>query len=104
MGEAITRCNTLLEKPVRKLFQKFPALDDEVGDVVNTLRYYDTKVEMVRKVRDELRQVYLMWEDIMGLWAACDFSSQTEAEQAIRETYRFAAKHYVKTDNWSLTA
>lgn len=104
MGEAITRCNTLLEKPVRTLFKKFPDLDDEVGDVLNTLRYYDAKVELVRKVRDELRQVYLMWEDIMAVWAACDTADPTAAEHAIRETYRFAAKHFVKTDNWSLSA
>jgi hypothetical protein len=104
LGEAITRCNTLLEKPVRTLFKKFPALDDEVGDVLNTLRYYDAKVELVRKVRDELRQVYLMWEDLMAVWAECDTTNPTEAEHVIRETYRFAAKHFVQTDNWSLSA
>jgi hypothetical protein len=104
LSEAITRCNTLLEKPVRSIFRKFPALDDEVGDVLNTLRYYDTKVEYVRKVRDQLRQVYLIWEDLMAVWAACDTSSATEAEHAIRKTYQFAAKHFVQTDNWSLSA
>ncbi|MDH3240590.1 MAG: hypothetical protein OEO83_07980 [Alphaproteobacteria bacterium] len=104
MGEAITRCNTLLEKPVRTLFKKFPALDAEVGDVLGTLRDYDVKVELVRKVRDQFRQVYLTWEDLMAVWANCDTNSPTEAEYAIRETYRFAAKHFVQTDNWSLSA
>lgn len=104
MGEAISRCTTLLEKPVRAIFAKFDALDGTVGEIVNTLRQYNAQVEYVRKVRDELRQAYLLWEPILGVWAGFDGANTQEAENVIRETYRFAAQNFVQTDNWSLSA
>lgn len=104
MGEAISRCTTLMEKPIRAIFAKFDALDGTVGEIVNTLRQYNAQVEYVRKVRDELRQAYLLWEPILGVWAGFDGANTPEAENVIRETYRFAAQNFVQTDNWSLSA
>lgn len=104
MGEAISRCNTLLEKPIRSIFAKFNQLDGTVGEIVNTLRQYDAQVDYVRKVRDELRQAYLLWEPILEVWAGFDGADTQEAENAIRETYRFAAQNFVQTDSWSLSA
>ena len=30
-------------------------------------------------------------------------AEQSETENAIRETYRFAAQHFVQTDDWSVS-
>ncbi len=103
LREAISRCTTLIEKPVNDIFEKFDALDANSGEILNTLRQYDAQVEYVRKVRDQLRQTYLLWEDILGTWSRVDGMNAPEAEHAIRETYRFAAQHFVQTDNWSLS-
>ena len=103
LGESITRCNTLMEKPVREIFQKFATFDGTIGEILNTLRQYDAQVEFVRKARDELRKDYLLWEEILEVWARCDTAEEDEAENAIRETYRFAAQHFVQTDDWSLS-
>jgi hypothetical protein len=73
------------------------------GEILNTLCQYDAKVEYVRKTRDELRQVYLLWEEILGIWDGCDGSEEADTENAIRESYRFAAQHFVQINDWSLS-
>ncbi len=103
LGESLLRSNTLMEKPVQAIANKFDEFDATIGEILNTLRQYDAKVEYVRKTRDELRQVYLLWEEILGLWDRCDGSEESDTENAIRETYRFAAQHFVQTDDWSLS-
>jgi hypothetical protein len=102
-GESITRCNTLMEKPVRQIFEKFDTFDLTIGEILNTLRQYDAQIEYVRKTRDELRQVYVLWEEIFEVWDRCDDAEEAEVENAIRATYRFAAQHFVQTDDWSLS-
>ena len=90
-----------MEKPAQATSDKFDEFDATIGEILNTLRQYDAKVQYVRKVRDELRQIYLLWEEILGIWERCDDAEQSETENAIRETYRFAAQHFVQTDDWS---
>lgn len=103
LGESITRCNTLMEKPIQDVFNKFEFFDGAISEILNTLRKYDAQIEFVRKTRDELRQVYILWEDILEIWARCDAAEEADTENAIRETYRFAAQHFVQTDDWALS-
>jgi hypothetical protein len=103
LSESITRCNTLMEKPIRDIFEKFEFFDVTIGEILNTLRKYDAQIEFVRKTRDELRQVYILWEEIFELWDRCDVADEAEAVHAIRETYQFAAQHFVQTDDWSVS-
>jgi hypothetical protein len=103
LGESITRCNTLMEKPAREIFKKFNTFDGTIGEILNTLRQYDAQVAFVRKIRDQLRKDYLLWEEILEVWDRCDAAEEDEAENAIRETYRFAAQNFVQTDDWALS-
>ncbi len=103
LAESLMRINTLMEKPVQATSDKFDEFDATIGEILNTLRQYDAKVQYVRKVRDELRQIYLLWEEILGIWERCDDAERSETENAIRESYRFAARHFVQTDDWSVS-
>ncbi|MDX1485030.1 MAG: hypothetical protein R3229_11155 [Alphaproteobacteria bacterium] len=104
LSESLLRCNTLLDKPVKEISRKFSHFDLSVGEILNTLRQYDEKVEYVRKTRDEFRKVYLLWDELLRMWEQCDLSEEAERDNAIRETYRFAAQHFVQSDDWSLSA
>ncbi len=103
LAESLMRINTLMEKPVQAISDKFDEFDATIGEILNTLRQFDAKVQYVRKVRDELRRSYLLWEEFLGIWERCDDAEQSETENAIRESYRFAARHFVQTDDWSVS-
>jgi len=103
LGESLMRSLTLMEKPVQEISNKFDEFDATIGEILNTHRQYDAKVEFVRKVRDEMRQVYLLWEEILGIWDRCDEAEEAETDNAIRETYRFAAQNFVQADNWAIS-
>lgn len=98
--ESITRCNSLLDAPIKEIFAKFVAFDANTGEIFNTLKRFDAQVEYVRNTRDELRQVYLKWEDLLAQWEKFKGVRDDGSEALIRETYHFAAQHFVQTVEW----
>ncbi len=101
--EEIERTLLLLAKPARKLSDMFDELDANVGEILPTLRDYKTRVEYIRKQRDRLRELFLMWEEILELWSSLEAEPSSMAEQAIRHTYRFAARNFPQGSQWSLS-
>ncbi|HWE73796.1 MAG TPA: hypothetical protein VG328_11600 [Stellaceae bacterium] len=98
--EVIARCSTLLAKPVQRVLDKFVAFDANVGEILNTLQRFDAQVVYVRDTRDELRDNYLYWEEMIRLWENQKAVSGSEAERAIQETYRFAARNFSAGVAW----
>jgi hypothetical protein len=101
--DMITRCNTLLVKPAQKIFALFDAVDANTGEILQTLRNYQAQVDYIRKTRDTLRELHLMWEDILERWEDVEPSTSPAAEVAIRDTYRFAARHFSQATTWSMS-
>ena len=99
--ETIARCSTLLAKPVQRVVDKFTAFDANVGEILNTLQRFDAQVVYVRDTRDELRENYLYWEEMIRLWENLKPISGTEAERGIQETYRFAARNFSSGVAWA---
>jgi hypothetical protein len=99
--EITTRCNTLLAKPVQRVLDKFAAFDANVGEILNTLQRIDAQIVYVRDTRDELRDNYLYWEEMIRLWEHVKAVTGPEAEAAVRETYRFAARNFSSGVAWS---
>lgn len=99
--ETIARCSTLLAKPIQKIFDRISSLDANVGEIVSTLQRYDSQVDYVRQVRDDMRETYLHWRDIITLWSSVKPIAGPEAERALQETYRFAARNFSAGVAWS---
>ena len=99
--EIIVRCNVLLNKPTQRIFDVFREIEANTGEVLQTLRNYDTQVAYVRKKRDELREMYLLWEKMIETWDACDGSACPATERLIRDTYRFAAQNFTRVATWT---
>jgi hypothetical protein len=102
--EIIDRCSILLSKPIRAIMAKFAAVDANTGEVLQTLRKFDAQVAYIRKVRDELRETYLLWEDLLAIWDDCDGTQSPAAEKAVREAYRFSARHFSQATTWGSAA
>jgi hypothetical protein len=99
--EAITRCSTLLAKPVQRVLDKFTSFDANVGEILNTLQRFDVQVDYVRDTRDELRESYLYWEEMITLWEPLKPIPGTETERTVQETYRFAARNFSSGVAWA---
>ncbi|MBT7526984.1 MAG: hypothetical protein HN658_06775, partial [Rhodospirillales bacterium] len=98
--ESIIRCNTLVDTPIRETFDRFDELDAYTCEVLNTLRQFDTQVAHIREVRDQLRDIFMLWEELLNKWADKNPSDKADADFLIRETYQFAARHFVQTSEW----
>jgi hypothetical protein len=99
--ETIARCSTLMAKPAQRVLDKFTAFDANVGEILNTLQRFEAQVVYVRDTRDELRENYLYWEEMIRLWENLKPITGSEVESAVRETYRFAARNFSSGVAWS---
>lgn len=102
--EMITRCSTLLSKPIQQVFARFDTLDANTGEILSTLQRFDKQVAYVREVRDELRETYLLWEELIALWEVIKPVAGPETERALQTTYRFAARNFSSGRAWSAGA
>ncbi|MFM2130697.1 MAG: hypothetical protein RL477_2243, partial [Pseudomonadota bacterium] len=100
VAEQITRCNSLFEKPIKEFFEKFVEFDTYVVDLTSILKRFDAQVNFIRGERDAFRQIYLLWQPLLDRWEKFGGGRGEEGEALIRETYRFAAQHYVQTVDW----
>lgn len=104
LRESITRCNTLLNNPIKKIFGMFETLDANTGEILQTLRSYEAQVKYIREVRDEFRQIYLLWEDFLDQWSTFDSTDPQQVDNMIRTSYRFAASNFAHQDDWGKSA
>lgn len=104
LRESITRCNTLLNNPIKQIFGMFEALDANTGEILQTLRGYDAQIKHIREVRDKFREIYLLWEEILDQWMAFDSTDPQKIDNMIRTTYRFAASNFAQKDDWGIKA
>lgn len=100
VAEQITRCNSLFEAPIKEFFEKFAEFDTYVVDIISILKRFDAQVNFIRGERDAFRQIYVLWEPLLNAWHGYGGGRSDEGEALVRETYRFAAQHYVRTVEW----
>jgi hypothetical protein len=72
----------------------FNALDELTGDVVSALATISQKVEEVRKGRDKLHHLTLVWRDIVVQWRNCTPDTAPRFLETARATYRFLATRH----------
>jgi len=98
--EAITRCNSLLEVPIKEQFEKFTEFDTYMTDIINIMRHFDAQVNFIRGEREAFRQTYMLWENLLTQWNEFPGGRNDAASNLVNETYRFAAQHFVRTADW----
>ncbi len=98
--EAITRCNSLIEAPIKELFDKFVEFDTYMTDIINIMRHFDAQVNFIRGERDAFRRTYMLWESLLNQWNEFPGGRNDAASNLVNETYRFAAQNFVRTADW----
>jgi hypothetical protein len=100
--EMVTRCTALLTKPVENVLTVFDTFDANTGELLPMLKHLDAQVTYIRQTRNELREAYLVWEELIQQWDSVQPQLGANAERAIRETYHFAARHFPAGVPWSV--
>ena len=71
------------------------------GTINNATLPQTMQVDYVRDTRDELRESYLYWEEMIKLWEPLKPIPSTETERTVQETYRFAARNFSSGVAWA---
>ncbi len=100
LGDEIDRILTLMSGPLSEYRACFTDLEMQTGDILNTVKKYQEKIQLIRETRDRLRAFVVEWEDLIQKWAGQPIEPNCGLESLIRETYRFTATNFPLTRTW----
>lgn len=103
VGENLMRVAALLSAPIQSFDVRFSAIDSETADILGICQRYDEKVAALRRARDDLFEVYMMWEPILFGWQNIAIERSKASEETIRTTFQFLARNYPQQTAWRRT-
>jgi hypothetical protein len=98
--EDIVRILQLLRTPVGDFDATFELIDAQTGQILNVLQRFNSQVEFVREMRNDLHQRLMKWDDLLAKWEGMSAARSPEAEALIKESYRFVAFHFPQMQVW----
>ena len=100
LKEEISRIKALMAEPMKRYAKIFRALDQQTKDVHTLIEHYTTKLDLIRRARDDLRSALLDWEEMIDLWADQTIETDSGVENLVRKTYRFVATNFPLSQSW----
>jgi len=104
LSEEIYRVQILMKAPVDAFNLSFQNVDGQCAEIANVLRKPDEMVAFVRKNRDELHQRLMVWDRLVAQWKDEDAQRRSKRlEVLLLITYRFVARNFPATHEWTLS-
>lgn len=100
--QELTRIQSLLVRPVEEFDSMFDQIDAATCEIMSVLRKFDALVKFVRDTRDEVHTRLMLWEPVIRAWETLDPVRGPLVEAALKELYRFAARHFPQQQEWKL--
>ncbi len=101
--DELSRVKIILGDAILDLDTVFAIVDSQTCELLTVLRSFDTYVAHVREARDDLHRRFMDWDEIIEPWKAEEACERGEyAEQLVKQTYKFLAQKFPKTEEWSL--
>lgn len=100
MVQEISRVRTLLLRPTEEFENIFAQVDAMTGEILPVLRKFDAQVQFIRQNRDDLHTKLMAWDPIFAIWERTEPVRGADAELAIKELYRFVARHFPQRQDW----
>jgi hypothetical protein len=100
VSEEIVRVLQLLRVPITDLDATFAMVDAQTADIMSILMNYESQVNYVRELRDDLHFRLRSWHGLSVKWKTQDLIRSTESEALVKETYRFAAHNFPQQQSW----
>lgn len=96
----IARMQGLIRKPLKEYDAIFEQADAQTGEIFGALKSFDSTVQFIRKIRDELRARLLEWEELLQAWEGVPIERSQQLEQLQKTTYRFLANRFMESSVW----
>jgi hypothetical protein len=100
VGENLMRVAALLKTPISQFDMMFADLDKASSDIVGICQAYDARVAELRRTRDDMFELYMMWEPVLDGWKGVPIERCKPAEELIRTTFQFLARNYPQQTAW----
>jgi hypothetical protein len=100
--EEIGRAQALIQAPVAKLGSLIEQADANTGEILSLLRRHDEAIQYIRRMRDDVHQQLMRWDELIAAWDTVTIERSAENEGRIRQTYRFVARYFPQTSDWTL--
>lgn len=98
--QELVRIETLLRRPIGELGTLFEHVDAMTGEILNALRNFNAQVRFIRKTRDDLHTLFIVWDEVIVQWEEMEHREDVEIEATIRDLYRFAASRFPQQGHW----
>jgi hypothetical protein len=99
-GENLTRVAALMAAPLAAFDAMFASVDKMIADIIGICQKYGERVAALRAMRDDLFELYLMWEPILTHWQNLPIIKAKPTEESVRALFQFLARHYPQTNTW----
>jgi hypothetical protein len=100
VGDNLTRVAALMAGPFKAFDAMFAGADAMVADIIGICQHFDERVAALRVVRDDLFELYLLWEPILERWQNQQAIKSKPTEESIRLLFQFLARHYPQNNTW----
>ena len=100
VGDNLTRVGSLMAAPLATFDGMFAKVDAMIADIMGICQNYDERVIELRVMRDDLFELYLMWEPILTRWQETQVIKSKPTEESVRLLFQFLARHYPQTSTW----
>ncbi len=100
--EIIEPMTGLMGTAIKELSSPIDQVDAQTGEILAVLKNIAPQVRFVRNMRDNLYRRLKAWDKIFEAWDNVIMSRSDNNEQVLRDTYRFLAPRFMKTDDWVL--
>jgi hypothetical protein len=98
--EELVRIQTLIRRPLNDLQGIFDVIEGQTAEIVSVLKSFQTQVDFIREMRDELHFRLRDWDELVTKWDGMSIDRTPEAETLIKDTYRFAARQFPLQQAW----
>lgn len=92
----------LMNTAIKELSSPIDQVDAQTGEILAVLKNIAPQVRFVRNMRDNLYRRLKVWDKLFADWDRVIMSRSDNNEQVLRDTYRFLAPRFMKTDEWVL--
>ena len=100
--EIIEPITGLMATAIKELSSPIDQVDAQTGEILAVLKNIAPQVRFVRNMRDNLYRRLKAWDKTFDAWDNVIMSRSDNNEVVLRDTYRFLAPRFMKTDDWVL--
>ena len=92
----------LLTVAIKKYQGHFDQVDAQTGEIMAVLKNIGAQTKFIQGTRNKLYRHLFVWENLFNSWEKLSVERSRDAEDLVRETYRFLAQRFMPADKWIL--